>query len=118
MDLEAYCPGKVVDATAAVSKISSGSRVFIGTGCGEPQHLIRAMVKDQSLQDMMVYQMLSSTFAEYIDDPLLFDSIFVRFYLGAILRQPFEEISTSFPQTSCGSLSRYFWGRFLALIPV
>ena len=46
-----------------------GSRVFIGTGCGEPQHLIRAMVKNEQLQDIMLYQMMSSTFADYVDDP-------------------------------------------------
>ena len=39
--------------------------VFIGTGCGEPQHLIRAMVENQALQDIVVYQMLSTTLAEY-----------------------------------------------------
>ena len=45
-----------------------GSRVFIGTGCGEPQHLILAMVKDERLQDIMVYQMLSSTLSQFVDD--------------------------------------------------
>jgi len=58
-----------MDAGQAVSKIDRGSRVFIGTGCGEPQHLIRAMVKDEHLQDIMVYQMLSYTFSEFVDDP-------------------------------------------------
>jgi len=62
-----YAP-KVVDAAGAVSKIMRGSRVFIGTGCGEPQHLIRAMVADQQLLDIMVYQMLSSTLSQFVDD--------------------------------------------------
>lgn len=68
MELKQLCAEKVVDAATAVSYIKSGSRVFIGTGCGEPQHLIKAMVKDASIQDIMVYQMLSSTFAQFIDD--------------------------------------------------
>ena len=67
MDLKQLCPDKVVDAATAVSHIKSGSRVFIGTGCGEPQHLIKAMVADESIQDIMIYQMLSSTIAKYID---------------------------------------------------
>ena len=67
MDLKKLCPDKVVDASTAVAHIKSGSRVFIGTGCGEPQHLIKAMVAEQTIQDIMVYQMLSSTFAQYID---------------------------------------------------
>ncbi|MDD2389170.1 MAG: GNAT family N-acetyltransferase [Desulfobacterales bacterium] len=69
MDLLEYCPRKVVSAEKAVSKIRRGSRVFIGTGCGEPQHLIRAMVRDKNLQDIMIFQMLSSTLAQFVDDP-------------------------------------------------
>ncbi len=68
MDLKQLCAAKVVDAATAISHIKSGSRVFIGTGCGEPQHLIKAMVNEATIQDIMVYQMLSSTFAQYIDD--------------------------------------------------
>jgi acyl-CoA hydrolase/GNAT superfamily N-acetyltransferase len=59
---------KIITPEKAVSKIKKGSRVFIGTGCGEPQQLIRAMVNDFSLQDIMLYQMLSSTLSNYIDD--------------------------------------------------
>ncbi len=68
MDWQDHYSDKVVAAPEAVSKIMRGSRVFIGTGCGEPQHLIRAMVADQQLQDIMVYQMLSSTLSQFVDD--------------------------------------------------
>jgi acyl-CoA hydrolase/GNAT superfamily N-acetyltransferase len=68
MDLMRLCPSKVVSAEEAVSQIKNGSRVFIGTGCGEPQHLIEAMIKDSTIQDVLVYQMLSSTFSRYIAD--------------------------------------------------
>ena len=69
MDWQHLYASKVVDAQEAISKIMRGSRVFLGTGCGEPQHLIRAMVKDQNLLDIMVYQMLSSTLSQFVDDP-------------------------------------------------
>ena len=69
MDWQHLYGSKAVDAQEAISKIMRGSRVFIGTGCGEPQHLIRAMVKDQNLQDIMIYQMLSSTLSQFVDDP-------------------------------------------------
>jgi acyl-CoA hydrolase/GNAT superfamily N-acetyltransferase len=68
MDWQHEYASKVVDASEAVTKIKRGSRVFIGTGCGEPQHLIRAMVKDEHLQDIMIYQMLSSTLSQFVDD--------------------------------------------------
>src|SRR5210317_45572 len=68
MDWQRHYAPKVVDAQEAVSRIMRGSRVFIGTGCGEPQHLIRAMVKDERLQDIMIYQMLSSTLSQFVED--------------------------------------------------
>mgnify|MGYP001156523365 CR=1 FL=1 len=69
MDLKAYCPDKVITAHEALSKIKNGSRIFIGTGCGEPQHLIRTMVGSSTLQDAVIYQMLSITLSKYVDDP-------------------------------------------------
>ena len=69
MDLNQVCPQKVLSAKASVKKIKNGSRVFIGTGCGEPQQLIKAMVEDSSVQDIVIYQMLSSTLSKYVDDP-------------------------------------------------
>jgi acyl-CoA hydrolase len=68
MDLKRFRQAQVVNATEAISKIKNGSRVFIGTGCGEPQHLIKAMVDDSNIQDILVYQMLSSTLSRFIDD--------------------------------------------------
>jgi acyl-CoA hydrolase/RimJ/RimL family protein N-acetyltransferase len=68
MDWQRLYDAKVVDENQAISKIMRGSRVFIGTGCGEPQHLIRAMVRDQNLQDIMIYQMLSFTLSEFVED--------------------------------------------------
>ena len=68
MDWQHEYASKIVDAQEAVPKIKRGSRVFIGTGCGEPQHLIRAMVEDQQLQDIMIYQMLSSTLSQFVED--------------------------------------------------
>ncbi len=68
MNLDKLCPEKLVDAKTAVSRIRQGSRVFIGTGCGEPQHLIRTMIQDSNIQDVMIYQMLSHTLSQVIED--------------------------------------------------
>lgn len=68
MDLQKTLPGKVLSAKKVMEVIKSGSRVFIGTGCGEPQHLIKAMVEDTHMRDVMIYQMLSSTLSQYVDD--------------------------------------------------
>jgi acyl-CoA hydrolase/GNAT superfamily N-acetyltransferase len=67
MEWQRFYQSKVVSAQEAVSKIKRGNRVFIGTGCGEPQHLIKAMVTDPNLQDIMLYQMLSYTLSQFVD---------------------------------------------------
>lgn len=67
MEWQGIYKSKVVSAQEAVSKIRRGNRVFIGTGCGEPQHLIKAMVTDQNLQDIMIYQMLSYTLSQFVE---------------------------------------------------
>ena len=88
MDLKAYCPEKLLSAEDAVKKIKNGSRVFIGTGCGEPQHLIRAMIEDITIQDIVIYQMLSSTFGQYINDPKVTNRFSLKlFFISLHMRQ-------------------------------
>ena len=60
---------RTVTTQVALASIKNGCRVFIGTGCGEPQYLIHAMVADRGTQDVMIYQMLSHTLAQYVNDP-------------------------------------------------
>jgi len=87
-DILSRCPEKVVSAEEAVSKIKKGSRVFIGSACGEPQHLIRAMVNDQTLQDIMLYQMLSFTLADYVDDRNFLRRFALKlFFISATMRK-------------------------------
>jgi len=86
--LKEHCSSKVVTAEEAVSKIKKGSRVFIGTGCGEPQHLIRTMVEDPSIQDILVYQMLSDTLADYVNDESFLGRFSLKlFFISYAMRQ-------------------------------
>jgi len=88
MNLKEYCPEKILTAEEGVKKIKNGSRVFIGTGCGEPQQLIRAMINDKTIQDIVVYQMLSSTFAKYMDDKEFVNRFSLKlFFISLYMRQ-------------------------------
>ena len=88
MNLHEYCPKKVLSAEEAVKKIENGSRVFVGTGCGEPQALIRAMVDDVTIQDILIYQMFSSTFARYMDDRSFLSRFSLKlFFISLYMRQ-------------------------------
>lgn len=88
MDLHAYCPEKLLSPAKAVTHIKNGSRVFIGTGCGEPQELIRAMIEELTIQDIVIYQMFSSTFAQYINDPKFLNRFSLKlFFISLHMRQ-------------------------------
>ncbi len=109
MNLNTFYPGKVVSAEEAVSKIKRGSRVFIGTGCGEPQHLIRALVNDSRLQDIMVYQMLSSTFAQYVDDPSFLRRFSLKlFFISSTMRKAAFEGKIDYIPTYLSQIPRLF----------
>ncbi len=83
------CPArKIASARDAVSEIRQGSRVFIGSGCGEPQHLVRAMAANPDIQDILIYQMLSYTLAEYMDDPSFLERFSIKlFFISATMRK-------------------------------
>ncbi len=88
MNVRELCADKVIAPEKAVKKIKNGSRVFVGTGCGEPQALIRSMVQDLSIQDIVIYQMLSSTFAEFIDQKSFHNRFSLKlFFISQQMRQ-------------------------------
>ncbi|WP_300456429.1 GNAT family N-acetyltransferase [Desulfobacula sp.] len=88
MNLREIYPGKVLTAQESVKKIKNGSRVFIGTGCGEPQQLIKAMIEDFSIQDIVIYQMLSLTLSKYVNDENFLSRFSIKlFFISALMRQ-------------------------------
>ncbi len=60
---------KISTPKNAISKIKSGYRVFIGTGCGEPQCLIKTLLSEITIVDIDLYQMLPFTLSEFVNDP-------------------------------------------------
>ena len=88
MEFESLVARKLVSAQQAISKIKNGSRVFIGTGCGEPQQLIHTMVANRQLQDIMVYQMLSSTLSRYVENDSFLRRFSLKlFFIGVSMRK-------------------------------
>jgi len=88
MNLKETCPEKLLTPEASVKKIHNGSRVFLGTGCGEPQRLIKAMVEDLSIQDIIIYQMLSSTLSQYVNDENFLSRFSIKlFFISVLMRQ-------------------------------
>ncbi len=60
---------KITTAAAAMKLIKSGNSIFIGTGCGQPQHLVNALVEHSSgITDAHVVHLLTMGTAPYADD--------------------------------------------------
>jgi acyl-CoA hydrolase len=116
MDLKAYCPEKLTSADDAVAMIARGSRVFIGTGCGEPQQLIKSMVGDPKLQDIMIYQMLSMTLAQFVDDPSFLRRFSLKlFFISSHMRKAAFEGKIDYLPTYLSQIPKLFSSQRIGL---
>ena len=79
--------GRVVTAAEAIATIKNGSRIFIGSGCGEPQHLLHTLAENDKLNDIMIFQMLAHTLAEYLDDEDFLQRFSVKLFFVSIKMQ-------------------------------
>jgi len=63
--------GKIGTAQAAVKLIEPGNTVFIGTGCGQPQHLIDALIEHSNhIHDAHIVRLLTMGAAPDVDKRL------------------------------------------------
>ena len=116
MDLKAYCPEKLTSADDAVAMIERGSRVFIGTGCGEPQQLIKTMVGNPKLQDIMIYQMLSMTLAQFVDDPSFLRRFSLKlFFISSHMRKAAFEGKIDYLPTYLSQIPKLFSSQRIGL---
>ena len=82
---------KVETATHAVRRIRHGSRVFVGSGAGEPQSLVRALAARENLDDAEIVHIMTLGVAPYAEPR--FDQRFRHnaFFIGANMRAAVAE---------------------------
>ena len=60
---------KINNAATAMRLVKSGSHIFIGTACGQPQYLVDALVEHSSgISDAHIVHLLTSGAAPYADE--------------------------------------------------
>jgi acyl-CoA hydrolase/RimJ/RimL family protein N-acetyltransferase len=60
--------GKISTAAAAMKLIKPGNSIFIGTGCGQPQHLVSSLVEHSGhIYDAHIVHLLTMGDAPYVD---------------------------------------------------
>ncbi len=68
-DFKEKCKDKIGTGPAAMKLIKSGDTIFIGTGCGQPQHLVRALVEHSGhVYDAHIVHLLTMGAAPYADE--------------------------------------------------
>jgi acyl-CoA hydrolase/GNAT superfamily N-acetyltransferase len=116
MDIQHLLKSKTVTAEEAVSALKNGNRVFIGSGCGEPQHLIHTMVANRKLQDIMIFQMLSYTFERYLSDPDFLSRFALKlFFVTISMRQAAYEGKIDYIPVYLSEIPRLFRNRQITL---
>ncbi len=109
MDLKNKSKNKIVSSEIAVSKLKNGNRVFIGSGCGEPQHLIHGMMNNNDIQDIMIFQMLSHTLNDYLKDNAFFKRFALKlFFVSISMRQAALEGKIDYIPAYLSDIPKFF----------
>ncbi len=107
---------KTVTAPKALAFLNNGCRVFLGTGCGEPQHLIHAMVANKGSQDILIYQMWSHTLAQYVNDPAFVKRFSLKlFFISEPMRKAVFEGKIDYLPTYLSQIPKLFESRRIGL---
>ena len=79
---------KIKSAKQAVKMIESGTRIFIGTGCGQPQLLVEELTNENNnIQDTEIYHLLTQGDAPYIKEQYTGKFRTCSFFLAPNVRQ-------------------------------
>ena len=81
---------KVIDPKEAVKVIKSGHRVFIGSACGAPQSLVKALTSTAA-EDVEVTQVLNLGIVEYAQEALTGKFRTNTFFIGRDLRERVQQ---------------------------
>lgn len=84
-------PGKFASENEIFRNIRRGDRIFIGTACGEPQHLVNAMMRyvethPKAFAEAEVFQIWSLGLAPYADERFTYNFRHNSFFVGESTR--------------------------------
>ena len=78
---------KQMVAKRAITKIKAGDRIFVGTGCGQPQTLVDELVSDDNeIVDAEIYHLLTQGSAPYINEKYARKFRTASFFLASNVR--------------------------------
>ena len=107
---------KVVEATKALARIKAGDRVFIGSACGEPQALIRALVEmGGKVADTELIHVLTLGVAPYTDPKYAPNFRANAFFIGNSLRDAVNTADADYTPIFLSQVPELFKSRRLPI---
>jgi len=101
--------GFVESAAHAVSRIRHGQRVFVGTGCAQPQELVQALVdRSTELADIEIVHMLTLGEAPYADEELGENFRVNSFFIAENVRDVIQEGPGDYTPILASDIPRLF----------
>jgi acyl-CoA hydrolase/GNAT superfamily N-acetyltransferase len=107
-DWQSRYAGQVESANEAVRRVRHGSRVFIGSGAGEPQSLVRALAARENLDDAEIVHIMTLGVAPYAEPA--FDHRFRHnaFFIGANTREAVNSGRADYTPVFLSEIPRLF----------
>jgi acyl-CoA hydrolase/GNAT superfamily N-acetyltransferase len=91
-EIKKTCAEKFVSEDVIFNNIHRGNRIFIGTACGEPQYLVRALIdyvnkNPKAFFDAELYQVWTLGVAPYTDEKFKYNFRLNAFFVGDNTRE-------------------------------
>ncbi len=100
---------KLLTAEEAVMKIGPGRTVFLGTACGEPQALVKALLsKSYAMIDSEVLQALSLGLTFYAEEKFVDQFRLNAFFIGPNVRTAVNEGRADYTPVNLSDIERLF----------
>ncbi len=119
-EMKGAYPGKFASENKIFRQIHPGDRIFIGSGCGEPQYLIRALIRyvesePKAFFDTEVVHVYSFGIAPYADDKFKQNFRHTSFFIGSNTRGPINRGAADYAPIFLSQVPSLF---YRGLIPV
>jgi acyl-CoA hydrolase/GNAT superfamily N-acetyltransferase len=100
---------RISDAREAMKLIKPGNSIFIGTGCGQPQHLVNALViHSKHIYDARIIQFLTMGAAPYASEKYRPQFRTNSFFIGDNVRDAFDKGIADYTPIFLSQIPRQF----------
>jgi acyl-CoA hydrolase/N-acetylglutamate synthase-like GNAT family acetyltransferase len=113
-------PNKFISEDRLFHNIHRGNRIFIGTACGEPQYLVRALIKyveshPKSFFDAEVFHVWTLGVAPYTDEKFKSNFRHNSFFIGGNTRDPINKGFADYSPIFFAQIPELFHRRFVPI---